>query len=1522
MKYNDINKGYNSQCIPGEVIVGFTSNVSCTSYTAVKLIEQNGGKVKEVLSDDPIINILLVEVPEGFEETFIENINNAPIVKYAKLNYKNVILQGHHYSTDPLVISTVANSRYIRYERLYIPHEWVGGGVSMNWHGDDVAWGLPLPFDFPFYGANYSSIYVSSNGLITFNEPETDFANSVSALATKVAVSPAWDDWTTGEEPYDIFVWENSTQVGIRWYVRAWGTSVIANFEAILKISGEIQFNYEFSDGLVSATIGISNGAGDILAEDVTTLNFINSIVFRPFLPEHDLCVSLDSPNILKMGDTVSLNATVNNQGLNNETNVNLKLIINGNVVDSETIPKLLSEKSYTLSYSWTPSIEGIYNITAYVAPVSEEQFVDNNAVIKIVEVVAGYFPSDPMYVLQWHFRQIECPNAWEIVKGNPNVVVAVIDSGVDYDHPDLYSNVWHNIHEVPFNGIDDDHNGYVDDYIGWDFAENDSDPMDCDGHGTHCAGIIAAVMDNSIGGCGIAPNVKIMPIKIFKPSPCAVATTVKRNVTDADTTLALLRKFRNEFLLAKYVKVYYEYSHDVVKILLEEPVLLCDAARLIEKYTPAVRYLVGDKGEDIVMTPENVNEIINFVERLKEEVSERKENIGVKRSSDLIQVLEDFEEQVRLSEGKTFSQAFRNSVYFGKSIKTARSRIETTDAWVIKGIKYAADSGAHIISMSFGGYDSEAGPKPDIEDACDYAYSKGCLLVASAGNDAKREVCYPAKYNSVIAVSAIDFNSLFSRFQDANGDGDYLDSDEATNYGPEIELCAPGGGDINGDGDSDDEKEYIYSTVWDDTYGGSGWVGTSMSTPHVCGVAALIKSNHFEWSNEQLRTVLRITATDLGIPGKDEIYGYGKVNAYAAVASNLPDHDLALFLHVPHLVKLKDLVDVDIFLTNCGSEPETNVSLKIIINGSIAASKIIPYLSSGELYKFSYPWIPAVEGDYNITVYVPPISGEEITENNIAIKLTKVLPVSNIYKLTHIPRRIHGDESYIYYTAEEGGTYRINKVTGVEEFFCDKGHDLIWVEGNYVYVGEGYELSGSGTNDIYKYDKNGNLAWHVHPTYDGPWDGATFQFGVGKYYIYAVAGPYAYGAISKENGNIVWVSQGGVTRYPDMAMADLKNEVLIECGYWSTNTIQRTSKVDGHIIWQRKGPTDEMGEVTQPVDITDDAVWVAWYKGNYPYHYFYALAKWDRDTGTLIEAFPELPYSCIYHVGPEGSLIFKYPDEVGNALAWNPETQELCKVNTQTWQVYWSTDLGYPLQYCGNRLFIDDEYIYLRDKNNPTIIYQYQWTTTSKDSTPPKTTLTIGEPKYVTDTIYVTPETPFKLNASDHGGTGVALTTYRMRNDTYESGWTPYTRPFHLAGLSDGIYAIDFNSTDKADNMEPINTINVVLFSWDHTFTDTYGRNTVLKINLVHRFFQLITPDKDYGIRKATYMQQCINTIIIRHYDNELQLTTFTIDTKLDLCIATIWDLQNGKCYFLLDVAGTEKNGGQLRSFREVLFR
>jgi Ca2+-binding RTX toxin-like protein len=143
------------------------------------------------------------------------------------------------------------------------------------------------------------------------------------------------------------------------------------------------------------------------------------------------------------------------------------------------------------------------------------------------------FIPNDSDFDSQWGLNNtgqtggtndadIDAPEAWAFQQGSRDVVVAVIDTGVDFNHEDLNTNMWSNPNEIAGNNIDDDGNGYVDDIFGVDFADNDSDPFDDGypvghlywGHGTHVAGTIGAVTDNGIGVAGVSPNVSLMALK------------------------------------------------------------------------------------------------------------------------------------------------------------------------------------------------------------------------------------------------------------------------------------------------------------------------------------------------------------------------------------------------------------------------------------------------------------------------------------------------------------------------------------------------------------------------------------------------------------------------------------------------------------------------------------------------------------------------------------------------------------------------------------------------------------------------------------------------------------------------------------------------------------------------------------------------------------------------------------------------------------------------------------------------
>ena len=122
--------------------------------------------------------------------------------------------------------------------------------------------------------------------------------------------------------------------------------------------------------------------------------------------------------------------------------------------------------------------------------------------------------PNDPGAIKQWALERIEAEDAWAISTGSEEIVVAVIDSGIDLDHEDLIGNLWINPLEIENNQEDDDGNEYVDDINGWDFVDNDNSPDDGDGHGTHVSGIIGAKGDNGSGVAGVNWNVRLLPLK------------------------------------------------------------------------------------------------------------------------------------------------------------------------------------------------------------------------------------------------------------------------------------------------------------------------------------------------------------------------------------------------------------------------------------------------------------------------------------------------------------------------------------------------------------------------------------------------------------------------------------------------------------------------------------------------------------------------------------------------------------------------------------------------------------------------------------------------------------------------------------------------------------------------------------------------------------------------------------------------------------------------------------------------
>lgn len=130
----------------------------------------------------------------------------------------------------------------------------------------------------------------------------------------------------------------------------------------------------------------------------------------------------------------------------------------------------------------------------------------------------------------EWALNSVRAPAVWAQGVAGQDVVVAVIDTGVDQTHRDLQGNLWHNAAEIPGNGRDDDQNGFVDDVVGWDFVDDDNSPQDERGHGTHVAGTIAA-RRNRFGATGVAPLAKIMPLRVLDASGDGASADIEASI-------------------------------------------------------------------------------------------------------------------------------------------------------------------------------------------------------------------------------------------------------------------------------------------------------------------------------------------------------------------------------------------------------------------------------------------------------------------------------------------------------------------------------------------------------------------------------------------------------------------------------------------------------------------------------------------------------------------------------------------------------------------------------------------------------------------------------------------------------------------------------------------------------------------------------------------------------------------------------------------------------------------------------
>jgi serine protease len=296
---------------------------------------------------------------------------------------------------------------------------------------------------------------------------------------------------------------------------------------------------------------------------------------------------------------------------------------------------------------------------------------------------------------------------------------------------------------------------------------------------------------------------------------------------------------------------------------------------------------------------------------------------------------------------------AFRTTVMPVKVLNAAGTG---THQWIADGIQYAVDKGADIINLSLGGPSSTT-----LENAVAYAYNSGVVVFAASGNDGAGSVDYPAAYDDyVIAVGATQYDETRAPY---------------SNYGSSLDIVAPGGNtavDQNIDGYADGVLQNTFS---DTPVDWSYWFfqGTSMSTPHVSGVAALLLARNSTLTPDDIRSVLESTAEDLGTAGWDSTYGWGLLDAKAALKSIAePVHLLLSVAPFQDTFAGGQSLTLTVTIFN-ELNPRLDSTLTLTVTGpsSYYLDDFQPIaVAANEVKDYSFDWVvPEIAGTYVVEV-------------------------------------------------------------------------------------------------------------------------------------------------------------------------------------------------------------------------------------------------------------------------------------------------------------------------------------------------------------------------------------------------------------------------------------------------------------------------------------------------------------------------------------------------------------------------
>jgi subtilisin family serine protease len=502
---------------------------------------------------------------------------------------------------------------------------------------------------------------------------------------------------------------------------------------------------------------------------------------------------------------------------------------------------------------------------------VTEEEAIKHYAASPLVELVERHalrypnkIPNDPFVADQWALQSISLPKAWDFAQECPEVVIAVVDTGVDYAHPDLSGNIWINTTEQNGTpGIDNDGNGFVDDVYGWDFADGDAVPLDVFRHGTHVAGIIGARGNDGQGIAGVCWTVKLMVLKVQADGAEEMDDLAVINALQyaADQGARIINcSFGGEEQSQAEYDAFAELQTAGILVV-------CAAGNLSRDIDTA--------GLQVYPASYNLNNILTVAASDQSNLLAYFSNYGL-TSVDIMAPGVSIKSTVPATEVRESSVI----------VQTASG----TATYAANAMEFAGitdDDGLTATAYYCGlGYPQDFPPQVSGNIAL---IQRGTLLFSQKVTNAQ----------NAGAVAAIIYNNVAD---DLNFDQNGGTLGQAGNWIPAVSLTKAEGEAIQALGTP---LVTVINKVGSSTSAYGLKEGTSMATPYVAGVAGLILSKNPQMTYTAVKSVI-MNKVDLVPSVAGKIVSGGKINALAALCST---NTLAADVTFDHQISLADAV-------------------------------------------------------------------------------------------------------------------------------------------------------------------------------------------------------------------------------------------------------------------------------------------------------------------------------------------------------------------------------------------------------------------------------------------------------------------------------------------------------------------------------------------------------------------------------------------------------------------------------------